>query len=82
MSRGLKSSYYLLCFLFAAFYGSTHFYFFMDAKTFITVQGQCRKLCIETEIVQVATRDGLKLEEAKLNIPNVWLHVRLLLSKW
>jgi hypothetical protein len=54
----------------------------MDAKTFITVQGQCRKLCIETEIVQVATRDGLKLEEAKLNIPNVWLHVRLLLSKW
>lgn len=42
--RGLKSSYCLPHFLFAAFYGNTHFYSFMDVKTFITVQGQCRKL--------------------------------------
>lgn len=74
MLRGLKSSYYLLCFLFAAFYGSAHFYFFfMDVKTFITVQGQCRKLCIETEMVQVATGDGLNPEEARVNFANVWL---------
>lgn len=61
----------LTVFLFAALYGSAHFNFFMDVKTFITVQGQCRKPCIETETVQVATRDGLNLEEAKVNIENV-----------
>lgn len=60
--RGLKSSRYLLCFLFAALYGSARFYFFMDVKTFITVQGQRRKACIETEPAQVATGDGLNFE--------------------
>ena len=60
--RGLKSSRSLLCFVFAALYGSARFYFFMDVKTFITVQGQRRKACIETEPAQVATRDGLNLE--------------------
>lgn len=39
-----------------------YFFFLMDVKTFITVQGQCREACIETETAQVATRDGLKLE--------------------
>lgn len=51
--------------------GAYIFIFFMDVKTFITVQGQCREPCIETETVQVATRDGLNLEEAKVNIANV-----------
>ena len=40
----------------------TFYFFFMDVKTFITVQGQCREACIETETAQVATRDGLSLE--------------------
>lgn len=73
--RGLKSSHYLLCFLFAALYGSARFYFFMDVKTFITVQGQCRKACIETEPAQVATRDGLNLE-VRVNIANGWMLFR------
>lgn len=46
------------------------FYLFMDVKTFITVQGQCRGACIKTETAQVATRDGLSLE-VRANIANV-----------
>jgi hypothetical protein len=42
--------------------GAHVLFFFMDVKTFITVQGQCREACIETETAQVATRDGLSLE--------------------
>lgn len=56
-------------FLFAALYGSTRFYFFMDVKTFITVQGQCRKACTETETVQAAPRAGL-IPEVRVNIAN------------
>lgn len=43
------------------------FIFFMDVKTFITVQGQCRKARVETEPAQVATRDGLN-REVRVNI--------------
>lgn len=70
MLHGLKSSYYLLCFLFAALYGSTRFYFFMDVKTFITVQGQCGEAGIETETAHVAIRDGLS-PEVPVNIANM-----------
>lgn len=82
MLRGLKSSHSLLCFLFAAFYESAHFYFFMDVKTFITVQGQCRKLCIQTETVQVATRGGLSLEEGDVNAVNVCLPFQDVYTTW
>lgn len=74
--RGLKSSHDLLCFLFAALYGSARFYLFlMDVKTFITVQGQRRKACIETEPPQVATRDGLNLQ-VRVNVANGWMPFR------
>lgn len=43
----------------------------MDVKTFITVQGQCRKACIDTEPAQAATRDGLNLEVG-VSIANGW----------
>lgn len=54
--------FYLLRCLFAALYGDARFYFFMDVKTRITVQGQCRKACIETETAQIDTMDELQLE--------------------
>lgn len=59
-----------LLLLFVALYGSTGLNFLKDVKTFIIVQGQCGKDCIETETTHVATGDGLNLE-VREHITNV-----------
>lgn len=63
-----------LLLLFVALYGSTGFYFSKDVKTFITVQGQRGKDCIETETTHVATGDGINLE-VRVHITNVYVDV-------
>lgn len=46
------------------------FLFFMAVKTFIPVQGQCRKACMQTGTVHVATRAAGSLE-VKVHVANV-----------